>query len=122
PRVADYARRRFIRLYPAYWVALTGFAVFAGLYGVFSSNWWSFYSLTDFLHLGLHDVCPANKEFLCGLPQSWTLGVDMTFYVLLPFYAVATGLLARRLKTRSWVKIELGLLALLAAASLLLGG
>jgi peptidoglycan/LPS O-acetylase OafA/YrhL len=122
PRVADYARRRFIRLYPAYWVALTGFAVFVGLYGVFSSNWWAFYSITDFLHLGLHDVCPADKEFLCGLPQSWTLGVDMTFYVLLPFYAAATGLLARGREPRNWVKLELGLLALLAAASLLLGG
>jgi peptidoglycan/LPS O-acetylase OafA/YrhL len=122
PRVADYARRRFIRLYPAYWVALTGFAVFVGLYGVFSSNWWAFYSLTDFLHLGLHDVCPANEEFLCGLPQSWTLGVDMTFYVLLPFYAALTGLLARRRGSPSWVWWELALLASLGAASLVLGG
>jgi peptidoglycan/LPS O-acetylase OafA/YrhL len=122
PKVADYARRRFIRLYPAYWVALTGFAVFVGLYGVFSSNWWSFYSLTDFLHLGLHDVCPDDKEFLCGLPQSWTLGVDMTFYVLLPFYAGLAGLIARSRRSRSWVRTELILLALLGAASLLLGG
>jgi peptidoglycan/LPS O-acetylase OafA/YrhL len=122
PRVADYARRRFIRLYPAYWVALTGFAVFAGLYGVFSANWWSFYSLTDFLHLDLHDVCPSSEEFLCGLPQSWTLGVDMTFYVLLPFYAALAGLLARGRSPRTWVRVELGLLVGLGAASLVLGG
>lgn len=122
PRVADYARRRFIRLYPAYWVALTGFAIFVGLYGVFSANWWSFYSLTDFLHLPLHGVCPANEEFLCGLPQSWTLGVDMTFYVLLPFYAALTALLARGRETRSWVRIELALVAVLGIASLVLGG
>lgn len=122
PKVSDYARRRFIRLYPAYWVALTAFAVVVGLYGVFSAHWWAFYSLTDFLHLPLHDVCPAEKELLCGLPQSWTLGVDMTFYVLLPFYAGLTALLARGREPRSWVKRELGLLALLAAASLVLGG
>jgi peptidoglycan/LPS O-acetylase OafA/YrhL len=122
PRVVDYARRRFIRLYPAYWVALTGFAVFVGLYGVFSPNWWAFYSLTDFLHLPLHDVCPADEEFLCGLPQSWTLGVDMTFYVLLPFYAGLTALIARGRGVRSWVRLELGLLVVLAAASLGLGG
>jgi peptidoglycan/LPS O-acetylase OafA/YrhL len=122
PRVADYARRRFIRLYPAYWVALTGFAIFAGIYGVFSPHWWAFYSLTDFLDLGLHDVCPANKEFLCGLPQSWTLGVDMSFYVLLPFYAALTALLARGRNPHAWVRAELALLALLGAASLLLGG
>lgn len=122
PRVGDYARRRFIRLYPAYWVALTGFAIFVGLYGVFSANWWSFYSLTDFLHLPLHGVCPANEEFLCGLPQSWTLGVDMTFYILLPFYALLTGLLARGRDTHSWVRIELVLVATLGIASLVLGG
>jgi peptidoglycan/LPS O-acetylase OafA/YrhL len=122
PRTADYARRRFLRLYPAYWVALTGFALVVGLGGVFSHNWWAFYSLTDFLDLGLHNVCPANEEFLCGLPQSWTLGVDMTFYVLLPFYAALTGLLARALTLRGWVKAELALLVVLGAASLLLGG
>jgi len=122
PRVADYARRRFLRLYPAYWVALTGFAIFVGLSGVFSHNWWAFYSLTDFLHLGLHDVCPSTEEFLCGLPQSWTLGVDMTFYVLLPFYAALTGFLARGREAHSWVKAELLLLVGLAAASLFLGG
>ena len=122
PRVTDYARRRFIRLYPAYWVALTVFAAAIGLYGVFSENWWAFYSLTDFLDLGLHGVCPTDEEFFCGLPQSWTLGVDMTFYVLLPFYAALTGLLARGREVRSWVRIELSLLAVLGAASLLLGG
>jgi peptidoglycan/LPS O-acetylase OafA/YrhL len=122
PRVGDYARRRFIRLYPAYWVALIGFAVFVGLHGVFSGNWWAFFSLTDFLHLPLHDVCPGNEEFLCGLPQSWTLGVDMTFYVLLPFYAALTGWLARGREPRRWVRVELALVVLLGIASLVLGG
>ena len=122
PRVAEYAKRRFIRLYPAYWVALTAFAIFVGVYGVFSAHWWAFYSLTDFLHLQLHNVCPSDKDLLCGLPQSWTLGVDMTFYVLLPFYAALTGLLARGRDTRVWVRRELILVAVIGLASLLLGG
>jgi peptidoglycan/LPS O-acetylase OafA/YrhL len=122
PRVGEYAKRRFIRLFPAYWVALTGFAVFAGIYGVFSPHWWAFYSLTDFLYLPLHDVCPADKELLCGLPQSWTLGVDMTFYILLPAYAALTGLLARNQQPRRWVRRELSLLVLIGGASLFLGG
>jgi peptidoglycan/LPS O-acetylase OafA/YrhL len=121
-KVGDYARRRFIRLYPAYWVALTVFAVFAGIYGVFSVHWWAFYSLTDFLHLPLQDVCPTDKELLCGLPQSWTLGVDMTFYVFLPFYAVFTGLLARGRPTHVWVRWEMTALVVLGLASLILGG
>lgn len=122
PRTADYARRRFLRLYPAYWVALTVLAIFPGLYGVFSHNWWGFYSLTDFLDVNhLHSVCPAGEEFRCGLPQSWTLGIDLTFYVMLPFYAALTALFARRLP-RSWMRWELGLLGVLGAASLLFGG
>jgi peptidoglycan/LPS O-acetylase OafA/YrhL len=122
PKVGDYARRRFLRLYPAYWVVLTFLALVPGLYGVFSHNWWAFYSLTSFIHLPLQDVCPAEKELLCGLPQSWTLGVDMTFYVALPFYAAMTGLIARHRDSRRWVPIELTLLAVLALASLFLGG
>ena len=122
PRVADYGRRRFIRLYPAYWVALTAIAIFPGLWGPFSHNWWAFYSLTDFFNLNLHDVCPATEEFRCGLPQSWTLGVDMSFYVLLPFWVGLSALIARGRDTRSWMRIELALLALIAAASLILGG
>ena len=122
PRVADYGKRRFIRLYPAYWVALTLLAIVPGVYGAFSENWWAFYSLTDFFDLGLHDVCPPDEEFRCGLPQSWTLGVDLTFYILLPFYAALTALLARGRDPRSWMRIELILLGLLGAASLILGG
>jgi peptidoglycan/LPS O-acetylase OafA/YrhL len=123
PRVGDYARRRFLRLYPAYWVALTALAIFPGLFGVFSHNWWAFYSLTDFLDLKhLHSVCPPSEEFRCGLPQSWTLGIDLTFYVMLPFYAGLTALLARRLPRHTWMRWELALLAVLAVASLWLGG
>lgn len=122
PRVADYGRRRFLRLYPAYWVVLTVLAVFPGLYGVFSHNWWAFYSLTDFLDLNLHGVCPAGTEFRCGLPQSWTLGVDMTFYVALPFFAALTARLAHGRATRDWLRLELVLVAVLGVASLVLGG
>jgi peptidoglycan/LPS O-acetylase OafA/YrhL len=123
PRLGDYARRRFLRLYPAYWVALTGLAIFPGLYGVFSHDWWAFYSLTDFLDpVRLHSACPPTEEFRCGLPQSWTLGIDVTFYVMLPLYAAITAVLARGRQPRSWIRWELSLLAALAIASLLLGG
>jgi peptidoglycan/LPS O-acetylase OafA/YrhL len=124
PRTADYARRRFLRLYPPYWVVLTALAIVPGLYGVFSQNWWAFYTATDFfdyqnLHLG---ACPSYELFYCGLPQAWTLGVDLTFYVFLPLYAVLAGLLARGREVRSWLLMELALLAVLASLSLLLGG
>lgn len=123
PRVADYAKRRFLRLYPAYWVVLTVLAIYPGLYGVFSGDWWAFYTLTDFLDVdNLHGSCPIDQRFYCGLPQSWTLGVDLSFYIALPFYAAFAALIVRGRETRSWMRIELALLAVLAAASVVLGG
>jgi peptidoglycan/LPS O-acetylase OafA/YrhL len=123
PTVGDYARRRFLRIYPAYWIAITGLAIFPGLYGVFSDKWWSFYSLGFFLHpLFDSSVCPINQSFRCGLPQSWTLTVEMTFYIVLPLYAAITSRLARGRDVRSWMRAELLLLAGLAALSLFLNG
>src|SRR3954464_7616756 len=42
PTVRDYYRRRFLRIYPAFWVALTVLAIFPGLVGVFTDHWLSF--------------------------------------------------------------------------------
>jgi peptidoglycan/LPS O-acetylase OafA/YrhL len=122
PTTGAYAWRRLLRLYPAYWVALTVLAIFPGLWGAFSHNWWAFYSLTDFLDVNhLHDVCPATEEFRCGLPQSWTLGIDLTFYVALPFYLLLTRLLTRGRSVVTWLRIELAVAAILSIASLVLG-
>jgi peptidoglycan/LPS O-acetylase OafA/YrhL len=123
PRVSAYAWRRFLRLFPAYWVALTALAIFPGLFGVFSHNWWAFYSLTDFLDVNhLHSVCPPGEEFRCGLPQSWTLGIDLTFYIALPFYAGLMALITRGQQVKTWMRLELILIALLAIVSMYLAG
>jgi len=123
PRTADYARRRFLRLYPAYWVVLSALAIFPGLFGVWTHNWWAFYGLVDFFDFNnLHSVCPGHERYFCGLPQAWTLGVDLSFYLALPFYAALTGLLARGRNVGRWMWTELALLAALAALLLFLGG
>jgi peptidoglycan/LPS O-acetylase OafA/YrhL len=123
PGVVDYARRRILRIYPAYWVALTVLAIFPGLVGVFSGHWFAFYSLGFYLDLAnTSKACIGEPGYRCGLPQSWTLTVDMTFYLILPLYLLVTSLLARGRSVASWVRLELGLLAILCAASVLLGG
>jgi peptidoglycan/LPS O-acetylase OafA/YrhL len=119
PRVRDFARRRFLRIYPAYWVALTCLAIVPGLTGVFSDKWWVFYSLTEYLHPVTSSAVCEGQGYRCGLLQSWTLTVEMTFYVILPIFAALTARLARRTK-RSWLRAELLLIALLAAGSLIL--
>ena len=53
PSTARYARRRVLRIVPAYWVALTVLAVFPGIAGVFSDDWWRYYFFLQ-LVLGGH--------------------------------------------------------------------
>lgn len=120
PTAVAYARRRFLRIFPAYWLALTVLAIVPGLAGVFSSHWWSFYSLTEYLHPVTSSAACEGEGFRCGLLQSWTLTVELTFYVILPLFAAATAALARRLSVRTWMRAELALVALLAAISLAL--
>jgi peptidoglycan/LPS O-acetylase OafA/YrhL len=96
PGIARYARRRVLRIVPAYWLALTVLAIFPGIAGVFSGDWWRYYL---FLQLYWQDTVTR------GIPVAWTLCVEASFYVLLPFWALAV----RRLG------VELGALALVAA-------
>jgi peptidoglycan/LPS O-acetylase OafA/YrhL len=123
PSVVDYARRRFLRIYPAFWVALTVLAIVPGLVGVFSDKWYLFYSLGFYLDFAdASKACIGDAGYHCGLPQSWTLTVEMTFYLMLPFFALLTGWIARGRSIRFWVRAELILIVVLSAASLLAGG
>lgn len=121
PSLPAYARGRFLRIYPAYWVALTVLAVFPGLVGVFSDKWWVFYGVGDYFDPGFHlNTCPIDQQFECGLPQTWTLIVEITFYAALPFYAMLANRLARGRRGRGWMWRELGLLAGAAGISVML--
>ena len=54
----------------------------------------------------------------CGLAQTWSLAVELTFYVVLPFYFLFSERLSRN--RRGWATRELGVLGLLAAGSIVL--
>jgi peptidoglycan/LPS O-acetylase OafA/YrhL len=121
PRVIDYGKRRFLRIFPAYWAALTVLALFVGVNGVFSGQWWSFYSLTEYLHPVTESaVCAGGAGYRCGLLQSWTLTVELTFYLVLPLIAALTMRLARSRDAAFWMRTVLALIAALAATSLAL--
>ena len=79
--IGAYFRRRFLRIFPAYWVALT-LVIFAlphpddaipSVGGLIAH-----YSLT---HIYLQD------HVLGPLQQSWTLATELSFYAFLPLYA-----------------------------------
>lgn len=108
-RTRDYLRRRVLRIVPAYWLALTVLAIYPGLLGVFTGDWWIYYGFGQIYQL---------KTFVNGIPQAWTLCVEVTFYLALPFYALALRGLCRGRSRRTVVTIELSVLALLAIASL----
>ena len=108
-RLRDYARRRVLRIVPAYWLALTLLALWPGL--TFTGPRWSYYAFAQ------------NWELLWvlgGLGQAWSLAVEASFYVLLPFYAMALGRLTARAPRGRAVAIEMAALAVLAAASIAL--
>lgn len=108
-RTRDYLRRRVLRIVPAYWLALTALAIYPGLLGVFGDDWWVYY--------GFGQIYAAGT-FVNGIPQAWTLGVEATFYLALPLYAIALRWACRGRSRRAVVAIELGVLAVLALASL----
>jgi peptidoglycan/LPS O-acetylase OafA/YrhL len=87
PDLARYGRRRVGRIVPAYWVALTVMGVFPALAGVFTGDFWRYYGF-----LQLYD----DDTFGRGIPVAWTLCVEVTFYLLLPLWA----LMARRWRFR----------------------
>jgi peptidoglycan/LPS O-acetylase OafA/YrhL len=121
PRVVDYAKRRFLRIFPAYWVALTFLALFVGVNGVFSDKWWTFYSLTEYLHpVTSSSTCAGEAGYRCGLLQAWTLTVELTFYLMLPLFAALTIRLARGRSSHSWMRATLVLIVVLMAISLTL--
>ncbi len=74
PQLRRYTRRRVLRIFPAYWVALTVLAIYPGLPGVFTDRWWVFYGLVQ-------NYSPSEQFH--GLLQAWSLSVEFTFYILL---------------------------------------
>jgi peptidoglycan/LPS O-acetylase OafA/YrhL len=111
PRLRDFARRRVLRIVPAYWVALTVLAIYPGVPGVFGPEWWRYYGL-----LQVYWTHTAQA----GLGVAWTLCIEVSFYLLLPFYAVAASRLTRRLSPERRVRAQLGLLGAGALVSVVL--
>lgn len=104
---ARYARRRALRILPAYWAALTVLAIYPGITGAFSGDWWRYY-----LFLQVYDGGTLSR----GIPVAWTLCVEVSFYVALPLWAAGMRALTAGAARRAWLRAELGALALLAVA------
>lgn len=101
-RIGDFVRRRVLRIVPAYWVALGLLAIYPGLLG-FGEHWWRFFSFTQIYWL---------ESTAQGIAPAWTLCVEATFYVALPFLAAAIA------RLRPSVRGELAILLALGVATI----
>ena len=80
--VGNFYWRRAIRIYPAYWVALTAVILLFG-----SAHISGF--VQYLLHYGLIQI--YTPKLLAGIIPAWTLAVEVSFYALLPLYAWLLG-------------------------------
>ncbi len=108
PGIRSYAWRRALRILPAYWVALTVLAYWPGLKGVFTDDWWVFYSVLQAFWV---------STLFSGLSVAWSLTVEVSFYALLPLLALFLGWLGRNAEPRTRMVRELWALAALGLAS-----
>jgi peptidoglycan/LPS O-acetylase OafA/YrhL len=108
PRVRDYARRRVLRIVPAYWLALTLLAIYPGLVHMWESDSWAYY-------LFLQDY--DSTWTFGGLQPAWSLAIEAAFYVALPFVAYAMRVAGAGRSRGTRVRIELIAIAALLVAS-----
>lgn len=108
PSWGRFFARRLVRIVPAYWLALTVLAyglhlveMGPGAGGIVS-------------HYGLVQIYWPSQSF-DGIPQAWSLATEMSFYVFLPFYALALS--RRRRSKERQLAVEVAGVVLLEATS-----
>ena len=119
PAVGAYTKRRFLRIFPAYWLALAVLTILPGTVGVEGSNPVPQLFLLHALPVFGGPTCYGFGT-PCDLAQTWSLVAELTFYAVLPLYAFAGLWLTRGLRLQSWMWVQLGLLAGLGVVSVLL--
>jgi peptidoglycan/LPS O-acetylase OafA/YrhL len=115
PRVRAYARRRALRILPAYWVCVLTLGLLDAEHtpGVFGEKWWVYWSLTQSW---------SKETIIQGVGVAWSLSVEAAFYVLLPIYALLMARLWRAKTRDGQAKAELVFLAISAVLAVLTRG
>lgn len=108
-----YFRHRFLRIFPAYWAALTVLGVVLD-----TRDRSDFDSVWEYLMYYPLLQSWSTETALGGLQQAWTLHNEVMFYLFLPLWAAAVAWLASRVAPRRALGAELGVLAVLALATL----
>jgi peptidoglycan/LPS O-acetylase OafA/YrhL len=110
PDIARYARNRILRIVPAFWVAVLATLLVFGLMG--SSPW------AVVLTLLFSQAFAAEELFVGHIGQGWTLGTEMTFYILVPIVAVSWRSPRRRTPTARAARVLAIVAALVVGTSI----
>jgi peptidoglycan/LPS O-acetylase OafA/YrhL len=107
-------RRRFLRIYPAYWIAYVVIAITIGLDNIVGGV--QTFIVQLFL-LQLYDPTNHAARALGGISQSWTLAVEISFYLFIPLYAYVMRRIANGADRDRRFRIEVAGLVVLYAIS-----
>jgi len=99
--------RRAIRIYPAYWIALTATIVLFGTAHIHGA--WQY--VQHYLLVQIY-----TPKLLSGIVPAWTLAVEVSFYAVLPAYAWLLHRLTAARAASARIAVEL------AAAAIVYGG
>ncbi len=92
PSVRAFLWRRGFRIFPAYWVALTFFAVVLGQIDIPNvGDGLTFYGLVQNYRTGYTDR---------GVDVAWTLVIEVSFYLVLPIFAWLLWRVVRHVRSR----------------------
>jgi peptidoglycan/LPS O-acetylase OafA/YrhL len=108
PTLRGFYRRRILRIVPAYWFALVVFGATIGLTGVFGDQWWAYFGFLQVY---------SGRWIANGISPAWSLGVEMTFYGLLPVFALAVHGMRGLRRSLGGDALVVAILAFLSATS-----
>jgi peptidoglycan/LPS O-acetylase OafA/YrhL len=108
PSLGPFWLRRFVRIFPAYWIALTAWVYVFGFFSIRGfANFLTYYGLLQNYR---------GRIALYGLGIAWTLVIEVSFYLALPLIDQAARALAGRdAAADRWFRVQIGLVAVLAA-------
>jgi peptidoglycan/LPS O-acetylase OafA/YrhL len=112
PSIAQFWKRRFARIFPAYWMALTAFVYGFGLFHIHGIvNFVTYYALLQNYR---------GRYQLVGLGIAWTLVIEVSFYLALPLISRAVRAIAGSSASADRVlRAQVGVVASLAMVGVL---
>jgi peptidoglycan/LPS O-acetylase OafA/YrhL len=92
-------RHRVLRIFPAYWFALTAIVIWMGIHFDSVRQTLSFYAL-----LQVYGSGAALRPEFQPIYQAWSLATEIAFYALLPLFALGMRALLRARDARSQMR------------------